>query len=87
MKQPRVRQPVEDDIRQSFGRAVRELRDQASLSQEALAALSELSVSYISLLERGRKTATLFSAARIGYVFGMSLPQLLAYADSQEHSE
>jgi len=75
--------PDEKKIRVAFGLAVRDLRAQAALTQEALADLAELSVSYVSLLERGQKTATLFAAARIAYVLDMSLPELLTQAEQR----
>lgn len=74
--------PIEADIRSAFGRTIRELRERAELTQEAMADLAELSVSHVSLLERGQRTATLYSAARIAYVLGLSLAELLVRAES-----
>lgn len=75
--------PDEPKIRVAFGLAVRDLRAQMALTQEALAGLAELSVSYVSLLERGQRTATLFAAARIAYVLGISLTELVTEAEQR----
>lgn len=40
-------------LRERFGKRVRLLRSQAGLSQEALAAKADISVDFLSLVERG----------------------------------
>ncbi|MDP2035193.1 MAG: helix-turn-helix transcriptional regulator [Polaromonas sp.] len=83
MVKPSSRAPVEIEVRQAFGATVRKLREDSAITQEVLAHQSGLSVSYVSLLERGKKTATLFSAARLAHVFGMTLTQVIALTESE----
>jgi len=47
------------DVAQAFGQVLRRTRTQSRLSQEALAACANISVTHVSLLERGRRTPTL----------------------------
>jgi transcriptional regulator with XRE-family HTH domain len=47
------------ELEKAFGLALRQLRKEKGLSQEQLAALSELHRTYISLLERGHKSPSL----------------------------
>lgn len=46
-------------IEQAFGRVIQELRRERGLSQEQLGFESDLHRTYISLLERGKKSPTL----------------------------
>jgi transcriptional regulator with XRE-family HTH domain len=46
-------------VAKEFGKVLRELRKEAGLSQEDLAAIAELDRTYPSLLERGLRTPTL----------------------------
>ena len=51
------------DINTAFAEALREVREQKGISQEALAAKSSLDRTYISLLDRGQRQPTLKSIA------------------------
>lgn len=62
---------------------MRQLRERRGLSQELLAELADLSVSHVSLLERGRRTPTLSSAARISYALGLTLTELVKRAEAE----
>jgi transcriptional regulator with XRE-family HTH domain len=46
-------------LAQTFGSNVRRLRQERGLSQEALADLVELAVTYVGQIERGRRNPTL----------------------------
>ena len=62
----RARKPGK--IERAFGRALREAREKAVLSQEALALESGYHPTYISMLERGLyspSVRTIFSLARV----------------------
>lgn len=60
-----------------LGSAMRRLRQERNLSQEALADLAGLDRTFISLLERGRRGATLETAEAIATAFGLSLGELI----------
>ncbi|MGH9089826.1 MAG: helix-turn-helix domain-containing protein [Acidimicrobiales bacterium] len=50
---------VATDLQVAFGRVVRELREQAGLSQEALSFMCERHRTYVSLIERGRNAPSI----------------------------
>jgi len=50
-------------LNRAFGRVLRALRERAGLSQEALAIRSGLHRTYISILERGKRSPTLDTIA------------------------
>lgn len=54
-------------IEQAFGKVLRKLRVEKSLSQEELAHLCELDRTYISLMERGKRKPT------INTIFSLSI--------------
>lgn len=64
----------------AFGRAVRQARENAGLSQEELAHLAGIDRSYMSSIERGGQNVGMISAARIAQALGMSLAELMLEA-------
>jgi transcriptional regulator with XRE-family HTH domain len=70
-------------ISKLFGSAVRNRRLSAGLSQELLAERASLHPTYISMVERGARNATLGAAARIAAALKISLPKLLEEAERQ----
>ena len=64
-------------IEQAFGIALRKLRQEKGLSQEALAASSGFHRTYISLLERGVKSPSLTTLDRLSQALGISLSQFV----------
>jgi transcriptional regulator with XRE-family HTH domain len=48
-----------------FGERVRELREKRGLSQEKLAQASDLTTSFVSTIERGRKTPSLTTVLKL----------------------
>lgn len=82
MKSPA--QPCEIDL--AAARIVRAERQKATLSQEALAELAGLHRTYISLLERGRRSPTLATIEKIARALCMppaTLLRLIAEAASE----
>ena len=61
----------------AFGRELRKLRQQRGLTQEKLAELVDLSVPYISHLERGTKKPSLEVLTRLAESLGVTVDQLL----------
>ncbi len=67
-----------------FGERIKDRRQELSLSLRDLAALTDLSATFLSKLERGQANPTLASARRIANALKVPLPRLLA--DSAENS-
>lgn len=65
-----------------FGLAVRTLREQQGLSQEALAELAELHRTYIGSVERGQRNLSLNNIHVIASALGVAASDLLAQAES-----
>jgi transcriptional regulator with XRE-family HTH domain len=70
---------------QTFGQAVRELREARNLSQERLGQLAELHRNYIGGVERGELNPTLRTIKRIAGGLGVAGSELLAHAERLEH--
>lgn len=66
------------DVRQAFGRRVRELRLQQKLSQEALAERADLHWTYVSGIERGERNPALINLTYLARALGVSLGELFA---------
>ena len=62
-----------DDLVAAFARALKARRRQAGLSQEELAFRTDLSMSYISLLETRNRQPTLTVMAALAAELGLSL--------------
>jgi transcriptional regulator with XRE-family HTH domain len=60
-----------------FGLRVRELRSEKGISQEELAALTELDRTYISGIERGKRNLSLKNILRIASALDVTASQLL----------
>lgn len=60
--------------------AVRELRQREDLSQLALAEKADLSLTYISEIERGRRSVSLDTLLRLSRAFGLTGAELLRRA-------
>lgn len=60
-------------LSKAFGLHVRRLRQEKGLSQESFAELCDLHRTYIGSIERGEKTPTLDTAAKIAKALGVKL--------------
>lgn len=60
-----------------FGLRVRELRSEKAISQEELAALTELDRTYISGIERGKRNLSLKNILKIASALNVTPSQLL----------
>jgi|GEM_PF-4012870 len=65
-----------------FAAAISKCRRDLKLSQESFAELTDMSTSYISLLERGQRNLTVFAASRIADAYGMKLSDFVALAET-----
>lgn len=66
---------------QAFGDALRELRDERGLSQEAAALTCKIDRSYFGKLERAEKVPTLVTVWKISDGFGIEPSALMARAE------
>ena len=69
------------DIRRVVGENIRFIREKRKLSQEALAAKAEISISYMGYIERGEKAITIIILERVAKVLKVS-PGLLLDRDA-----
>ena len=61
-----------------IGYRIKEVREQNHISQAQLAEMTDLSVSYISLIENAKRKASLESVIRIVNALGITVDELLA---------
>lgn len=66
------------DWRTIFGRNVRRLRQQRHLTQEELAFNSEIDLTYLGGIERGRRNPSLLVMARIAKALSVPITKLLS---------
>ncbi|MEP0873533.1 helix-turn-helix domain-containing protein [Trichocoleus desertorum AS-A10] len=66
------------NIRQRFGKAVRQRRRELDMSQEQLAELAELHRTYISDVETGKVSPSLDNIEKIAKALGISIVKLFA---------
>jgi transcriptional regulator with XRE-family HTH domain len=64
-----------------LGKAIKLLRSSRGLSQEELADLAKLDRTFVSMLERGIRRATLETAQALAKALGMTLAELIAELD------
>lgn len=70
-----------------FGRAVREARTAAGLTQEELADRSGLDRSYMGGIERGERNPTLSVIEKVAEGLGLSLAELFSYSVKKQSRE
>jgi transcriptional regulator with XRE-family HTH domain len=66
-------------LRVLFGVRVRELRNVAGLTQEALAERANISVDFLSLIERGRNSPSFENIESIASALGLSVVELFTF--------
>lgn len=82
--------PHSDDLERALnalGRAIREARSAKGLTQEELALRTDLHVTYIGVIERGRRNPTWGVVRRISHALGVSLPEMARRAEEFERAE
>ncbi|HVP68488.1 MAG TPA: helix-turn-helix transcriptional regulator [Anaeromyxobacteraceae bacterium] len=65
------------DLLARFASNIRRLREKKKLSQKALADKVGISVSYVSMLERGQRSPPLETVEKMAKALGVSPPSLL----------
>jgi transcriptional regulator with XRE-family HTH domain len=76
--------PRRDEPQIGLGMAIRRLRQEAHLSQEALGLRAEIHPTWISHLESGRVNPTWGNVRRIAIGLRVPLPELAALAEQLE---
>ena len=76
--------PRRQDPQVGLGRAIRTLRHEAKLSQEALGEKAEIHPTWISHIESGRINPTWGNVRRIAKGLGVRLPRLAELAEKLE---
>ncbi len=70
-------------MEQAFGREIKKARESLQKSQQNLAFDAEVHRTYISLIERGRKSPTLAVIGRLAKALNMSPSKLLRRVEAQ----
>lgn len=65
------------NTQQQFGRVLRRRREEAGLSQEALAGRAGLHRNYVGLLERGERTPSIEVVRRLASGLGTTMTSLI----------
>jgi transcriptional regulator with XRE-family HTH domain len=68
-----------DDLRKKFGKRLQTLRRQAGLTQEQLAEATEISVDFISLVERGINSPSFDNLEKLAKALGVSIRDLFDF--------
>ena len=64
------------DVKISFGKRLRKLREAKGVSQEALAHDAGLDRTYVSSIERGKRNVSLENIARLSRALGIPMSEL-----------
>jgi transcriptional regulator with XRE-family HTH domain len=67
----------------AFGRVLRDCRQKAGLSQEALAFDADIDRTFVSLMERGKRQPTLETLFRLAKVLGVSPATMVSRASGE----
>ena len=70
-----------EKIRIAFGRRLREIRKAKGVSQEQLAAISELDRSYVGSVERGQRNISLENIFRLSLALDVPASELLEISE------
>lgn len=72
-----------EPIAAKFGKVVRRWREQAGISQEELATRAGLHRTYISLIERGKRTASIEVVRRVADALNTTMAELISEAEKR----
>jgi transcriptional regulator with XRE-family HTH domain len=68
---------MDEPIAVTFGAVLRERREAAGISQEQLADRAGLHRTYVSLIERGKRTASIEVVRKVAGALGVSMAELI----------
>ena len=72
---------MKEGINETFGKVIKQLREERGLSQQELADYSELDRSYISDMERGRYNPTLNTVYKLAEILKVKPNEILQKVD------
>ena len=72
-----------DDLRKEFGLRLRTLRRQAGLTQEQLAEAANVSVDFISLVERGINAPSFENLDKLAKALDVPIRELFNFQDNE----
>lgn len=67
------------DIKRIFGKRLKQLRQLQELTQQELAERAEMSISFLSSIERGLKSPTIETLEKLADALGVTLSELLSF--------
>lgn len=65
------------DVAVRFGKRLREVREEAGISQEKLAELAGLHRTYVSSVERGKRNISIENIERLALALGVTMRDLM----------
>ena len=68
---------MKEDIRLRFGKRLRELRTEAGLSQEKLAAKAGMARNFVSMVETGQRNVTLATVEKLAKALACRMADLM----------
>ena len=71
------------DLRSKFGNRLRQLRRQADLTQEQLAAIADISVDFLSLVERGINAPSFENIDKLANALGVPIRELFSFPSEE----
>jgi len=71
-----------DDLRKKFGKRLQTLRRQAGLTQEQLAEAAEISVDFLSMVERGINAPSFENLEKLAKALGVSIQELFIFQNN-----
>lgn len=75
---------VRDSLLALFGRKIRQLRKKLKLSQEDLALAAGIDTSYLGMVERGEKAATLKTISKLAKALKITYVELFDFSNIRE---
>lgn len=72
---------------EAFGEILRELRTARGLSQEALALEAGLQRNYVSLLERGKNSASIKTLFKLSPILNVSVAMMMSQVEARMHRQ
>jgi transcriptional regulator with XRE-family HTH domain len=71
-----------EEVLAAFGRAVRKVRLERSLTQEGLAEAAGIHPRYVSDIERGRRNVSMVNVERLARALTLDLPMLMTEVEA-----